>query len=156
MRLGLLTKPVWLAAAAAIPGSIGGAWVGAKIYRRLGDRGFQQVVLALLFLSGRHADLDKPVTMDFIAGRLRFAFYVRKGIANIPVSKEGTYSRRLGSYGLVGLMSRSTSSTQPCGWVCRSPARHRPSRKCTFLTFSRNRQRHSPFGDNPDLLCPPN
>ena len=34
--------------------------------------------------------------MDFIAGRLRFAFYVRKGIANIPVSKEGTYSRRLG------------------------------------------------------------
>ena len=49
---GLLTKPVWLAAAAAIPGSIGGAWVSAKIYRRLGDRGFQQVVLALLFLSG--------------------------------------------------------------------------------------------------------
>jgi hypothetical protein len=26
--------------------------VGAKIYRRLGDRGFQQVFLALLFLSG--------------------------------------------------------------------------------------------------------
>jgi len=57
------------------------------------------------------------VTLDFIAGRVRFAFYVRKGIANIPVSKEGTYSRRLGSYGLVGLTSRSTSSTQPCGWV---------------------------------------
>lgn len=49
---GLLTKPVWLAAAVAVPGSICGAWVGAKIYRRLGDRGFQQVVLALLFLSG--------------------------------------------------------------------------------------------------------
>src|SRR4029077_3034101 len=29
----------------------------------------------------RHADLDKPVTMDFIAGRLRLAFSVRKGIA---------------------------------------------------------------------------
>jgi uncharacterized protein len=43
---------VWLAAAAAVPGSICGAWLGAKIYRRLGDRGFQQVVLALLFLSG--------------------------------------------------------------------------------------------------------
>jgi hypothetical protein len=34
------------------------------------------------------------VTLDFIAGRVRFAFYVRKGIVNIPVSKEGTYSRR--------------------------------------------------------------
>jgi uncharacterized protein len=39
-------------AAAAVPGSICGAWLGARIYRRLGDRGFQQVVLALLFLSG--------------------------------------------------------------------------------------------------------
>jgi hypothetical protein len=59
--------------------------------------------------------------MDFIAGRLRFAFYVRKGIANIPVSKEGTYSRRLGSYGLVGLI-RDRHLRRSCGWVVAADA----------------------------------
>lgn len=49
---GLVTRQVLLAALAAIPGSVCGAWLGAQIYRRLGDRGFQRVVLALLFLSG--------------------------------------------------------------------------------------------------------
>ena len=34
------------------PGTIGGAWAGALVYRRLGDRGFQQAVMALLLVSG--------------------------------------------------------------------------------------------------------
>jgi uncharacterized membrane protein YfcA len=49
---GLLTSQVALATAAALPGTIGGAWAGSLVYRRLGDRGFQQVVMALLFASG--------------------------------------------------------------------------------------------------------
>jgi uncharacterized protein len=49
---GLVTREVGLAALAAIPGSIAGAWLGAEIYKRLGDRGFARVVLGLLFLSG--------------------------------------------------------------------------------------------------------
>ena len=34
------------------PSTIGGAWAGALVYRRLGDRGFQQAVMALLLVSG--------------------------------------------------------------------------------------------------------
>jgi uncharacterized membrane protein YfcA len=49
---GLFTREVGLAALAAVPGSIAGAWLGAKIYKRLGDRGFARIVLGLLFLSG--------------------------------------------------------------------------------------------------------
>ncbi len=49
---GLLTAEVGWATLAALPGTLGGAWAGAAIYRRLGDRGFQRVVLALLLLSG--------------------------------------------------------------------------------------------------------
>lgn len=49
---GLLTSQVALATAAALPGTIGGAWAGALVYRRLGDRGFQQTVMALLLVSG--------------------------------------------------------------------------------------------------------
>lgn len=49
---GLVTREVGLAALAAVPGSIAGAWLGAEIYKRLGDRGFARIVLALLFLSG--------------------------------------------------------------------------------------------------------
>lgn len=49
---GLLTRDVGLAAAAALPGTIGGAWVGAQVYKRLGDRGFQRAVMMLLFISG--------------------------------------------------------------------------------------------------------
>jgi uncharacterized membrane protein YfcA len=41
-----------LAAAAALPGAITGAWVGALVYKRLGNRGFQQAVMMLLLLSG--------------------------------------------------------------------------------------------------------
>jgi uncharacterized membrane protein YfcA len=49
---GLLTAQVGLATLAALPGTVGGAWLGMTVYQRLGNRGFQQVVLALLFLSG--------------------------------------------------------------------------------------------------------
>lgn len=49
---GLFTREVGLAALAAVPGSIAGAWLGAEIYKRLGDSGFARIVLGLLFLSG--------------------------------------------------------------------------------------------------------
>jgi uncharacterized membrane protein YfcA len=49
---GLLTREVGLATLAALPGTIGGAWLGLTAYQRLGNRGFQQVVMALLFASG--------------------------------------------------------------------------------------------------------
>jgi uncharacterized membrane protein YfcA len=49
---GLLTRQVLLTAAVALPATIGGAWTGAYIYRRLADRGYQRVVMMLLFVSG--------------------------------------------------------------------------------------------------------
>jgi len=49
---GLLTRQVLLQAAIALPGTIGGAWLGAFAYRRIGDRGYQRVVMALLLMSG--------------------------------------------------------------------------------------------------------
>jgi hypothetical protein len=49
---GLLTLQVGIATLAALPGTIGGAWLGLTVYQRLGNRGFQQVVMALLFASG--------------------------------------------------------------------------------------------------------
>jgi uncharacterized protein len=49
---GFLTRQVLIAATAALPGTIGGAWLGALVYRRLADRTFQRVVMVLLFLSG--------------------------------------------------------------------------------------------------------
>ena len=49
---GLLTPDVGYATLAALPGTIGGAWVGSLIYRRLGDLGYQRVILALLFVAG--------------------------------------------------------------------------------------------------------
>ena len=49
---GLLTRDVGYATAAALPGTIGGAWIGALIYRRLGDRGYQRIVVSLLLVAG--------------------------------------------------------------------------------------------------------
>jgi uncharacterized protein len=49
---GLLTKQVGLAAVAALPGTVCGAWLGSRAYKRLGDSGFRQVILVLLCLSG--------------------------------------------------------------------------------------------------------
>jgi hypothetical protein len=39
-------------AALALPGTIIGTWLGARLYRALNDRNFRDVVLCLLFLSG--------------------------------------------------------------------------------------------------------
>jgi hypothetical protein len=50
--VGLLSREVGLAVLVALPGTVGGALAGALVYRRLGNRGFQQVVMALLFVSG--------------------------------------------------------------------------------------------------------
>src|SRR5579863_1609178 len=44
---GLLTRQVALEAAIVLPATIGGAWLGAFIYQRLADRGYQRVVMAL-------------------------------------------------------------------------------------------------------------
>jgi uncharacterized membrane protein YfcA len=49
---GLITAQVGWAVAAALPGTIAGSWAGSFIYRRLADRGFQRIVMALLFASG--------------------------------------------------------------------------------------------------------
>jgi uncharacterized protein len=49
---GLLTWQVAVSAAIALPGTIGGAWFGAFLYRRLADRGYQRVVMAMLLVSG--------------------------------------------------------------------------------------------------------
>lgn len=49
---GLMTREFALALAVALPGTITGAWLGRAVYRRLDDRRFDRVVLALLMLSG--------------------------------------------------------------------------------------------------------
>jgi uncharacterized membrane protein YfcA len=48
-----LVKPelVWLTIC-AFPGTLLGAWLGARVYHALNDRNFSDVVLVLLFLSG--------------------------------------------------------------------------------------------------------
>jgi hypothetical protein len=48
---GLLTRQVAIQALVALPGTIGGAWLGAFIYRRLADRGYQRAVMLLLIAS---------------------------------------------------------------------------------------------------------
>jgi uncharacterized protein len=49
---GLLTRQVAIEAIVALPGTIGGAWFGAFIYRRLAERGYQRAVMVLLMASG--------------------------------------------------------------------------------------------------------
>lgn len=49
---GLLTREVAVAAVVALPATVGGAWIGAIIYRRLHDRGYQRIIMLLLLLSG--------------------------------------------------------------------------------------------------------
>ena len=49
---GLFTREVAVAAIAALPGTIGGARIGAFIYRRLADRSYQRIIMMLLLLSG--------------------------------------------------------------------------------------------------------
>ena len=49
---GLVTGEVLRLALIAFPGTLIGAWLGARVYLRLSDRSFGDVVLALLFVSG--------------------------------------------------------------------------------------------------------
>jgi uncharacterized membrane protein YfcA len=49
---GLIMQDVAWFALVALPGTIVGAWLGARTYRLLSDRNFRDVVLGLLFLSG--------------------------------------------------------------------------------------------------------
>jgi uncharacterized protein len=49
---GMLTRQVALATAVALPLTIGGAWLGAAIYRRLADGTYQRAVMLLLLVSG--------------------------------------------------------------------------------------------------------
>jgi len=50
---GGLAEPnvIWLALI-TLPGTIGGAWLGARVYHAMNDRNFTDIVLVLLFLSG--------------------------------------------------------------------------------------------------------
>lgn len=49
---GLLTIEVGKLFLAALPGTIAGAWLGARTYRRLSDKRFHEAVLCLLGFSG--------------------------------------------------------------------------------------------------------
>jgi len=49
---GFVDADVGKLALIALPGTLAGAWLGLKTYRRLGDDRFNQVVLVLLLLSG--------------------------------------------------------------------------------------------------------
>jgi uncharacterized protein len=49
---GFLTREVAVAAIVALPGTIGGAQLGAFIYRRLADHSYQRVIMVLLLISG--------------------------------------------------------------------------------------------------------
>jgi uncharacterized membrane protein YfcA len=49
---GQITRDVVRFALFALPGTLVGAWLGARAYRALSDRNFRDVVLGLLFLSG--------------------------------------------------------------------------------------------------------
>jgi hypothetical protein len=49
---GLVTREVAVAAIAALPGTIAGAWLGAFIYRRIADRSYSRAIMMLLLVSG--------------------------------------------------------------------------------------------------------
>jgi uncharacterized membrane protein YfcA len=49
---GFITHGLLVAAIVALPGTIGGAQLGAFIYRRLADHSYQRVIMALLLISG--------------------------------------------------------------------------------------------------------
>jgi uncharacterized membrane protein YfcA len=49
---GLVGRASILAVCIAAPGTLAGAWLGMRLYRRLDDRRFDRVVLTVLLLSG--------------------------------------------------------------------------------------------------------
>jgi uncharacterized protein len=52
MATGLIHIEVLWLALVAFPGTVIGAWLGARAYHALSDQNFRDVVLGLLFLSG--------------------------------------------------------------------------------------------------------
>ncbi len=49
---GLVAREVIWLAVLALPGTVLGSWIGAKLYHALSDRNFRDIVLGMLFLSG--------------------------------------------------------------------------------------------------------
>lgn len=49
---GRFGRDMALAIAAALPGTMLGAWLGSRLYRRLGDGDYRRIVLVLLLVSG--------------------------------------------------------------------------------------------------------
>ena len=49
---GFITREIMWLTLLALPGTITGAWLGARTYRALSDNNFRDVVLGILFLSG--------------------------------------------------------------------------------------------------------
>ena len=49
---GLFTRQVALDVVIALPGTILGAWLGAFLYVRVADRGYQRIVIGLLLAAG--------------------------------------------------------------------------------------------------------
>jgi uncharacterized protein len=49
---GFITREIMWLTLVALPGTIIGAWLGARTYRALSDNNFRDVVLGILFLSG--------------------------------------------------------------------------------------------------------
>jgi uncharacterized protein len=52
ITIGIVKPDVFWLALIAFPGTVIGAWLGARTYHALSDRNFRDVVLGLLFLSG--------------------------------------------------------------------------------------------------------
>jgi uncharacterized protein len=49
---GFFTRQVAVAAMVALPGTVGGAWLGGFIYRRIADRSYSRIIMTLLLISG--------------------------------------------------------------------------------------------------------
>src|SRR5262249_4727268 len=49
---GQITAPVWWIALVCLPVTVGGAWIGARLYGAVSPRTFQRLVLCVLLASG--------------------------------------------------------------------------------------------------------
>jgi uncharacterized membrane protein YfcA len=49
---GFLNGELWRLVLLALPGTLGGAWAGSEVYRRMSDIEFHRIVLCILALSG--------------------------------------------------------------------------------------------------------
>lgn len=62
---GIVTAEVWRLALIALPATLLGAWLGRRLYLRLGDNRFDQIVLLLLLLSGISIIVSSTLLGDF-------------------------------------------------------------------------------------------